>query len=223
LAPLNITVDFPSVFLAKAPQLFHPELFRDGILSGSISLSETLQRPRIVGDVQLVNGRLSGDSWAPFNFIEASGRIAFGGNHASLEFFNAATKDVDLSLRGEIDFENINEVTVRISGATPIFDLTSHQIDCVNKIIFAPAVLTLAPAVVEFELRGGLFQSGWTVSLHEGTGIQSLAISDLDGGAREFPLCLGNSPEEKTLLLGVLPRPETGAEMTRPKRQKKRR
>jgi hypothetical protein len=76
---------------------------------------------------------------------------------------------------------------------------------------------------VEFELRGGLFQSGWTVSLHEGTGIQSSAISDLDGGAHEFPLCLGNSPEEKTLLLGVLPRPETGAEMTRPKRQKKRR
>lgn len=222
LAPLNITVDFPSVFLAKAPQLFHPELFRDGILSGNISLSETLQHPRIVGDVQLVNGKLSSDSWAPFNFIEASGRIAFGGNHASLEFFNAATKDVDLSLRGEIDFENINEVTVRISGATPIFDLTSHQIDCVNKIKFAPTVLTLAPAVLEFELRGGLFQPGWTVSLHEATSLGSSAISDPDSGARKFSLCLSTSPEEKTLLLGALPRPETGAEMTRPKRQEKR-
>jgi hypothetical protein len=223
LAPLNITVDFPSVFLAKAPQIFHPELFRDGILSGNISLSETLQHPRIVGDLQLLSGKLSGDSWAPFNFIEASGRIAFGGRRASVEFFNAATKDVDLSLRGEIDFENINEVTVRISGAAPIFDLTSHQIDCVNKIIFAPAVLTLAPAVVEFELRGGLFQSGWTVSLHEATSLGSSAISDPDSGARKFSLCLSTSPEEKTLLLGALPRPETGAEITRPKRQEKRR
>jgi hypothetical protein len=223
LSPVNVTLDFPLVFLPKAPQLFHPGIFRDGILSGSISLSETLQHPRVVGDVQLVNGKLSSDSWAPLNFIEASGRIAFGGNRASVEFLDAATKDVDLSLRGEIDFEDLNDVTVRISGATPIFDLTSHQIDCVNKIKVGPAVLTLAPAVTEFEFRGGLFQSGWTVSLHEATSLQSSAISDPDGGARKFSLCLSASPEEKTLLLGALPRPETGGEMTQPKKQEKRR
>jgi hypothetical protein len=223
LSPVNVTLDFPLVFLPKAPQLFHPGIFRDGILSGSISLSETLQHPRVVGDVQLVNGKLSSDSWAPLNFIEASGRIAFGGNRASVEFLDAATKDVDLSLRGEIDFEDLNDVTVRISGATPIFDLTSHQIDCVNKIKVGPAVLTLAPAVMEFEFRGGLFQSGWTVSLHEATSLQSSAISDPDGGARKFSLCLSASPEEKTLLLGALPRPETGGEMTQPKKQEKRR
>jgi hypothetical protein len=84
-------------------------------------------------------------------------------------------------------------------------------------------VLTRAPAVAEFELRGGLFQSGWTVSLHEGTGLQSLAISDPDGGVRKFPVCLGSSPEEKALVLGALPRPETGGETSRPKRQEKRR
>jgi hypothetical protein len=222
LAPLNITVDFPSVFLAKMPQLFHPELFRDGILSGSISLSETLQRPRIVGDVQLVNGKLSGDRWSSFNFIEASSRIVFGGNRASVEFFNAATRDVDLSFRGDIDFDDINDVTVRISGATPIFDLTSHQIDCVNNIQVAPAALTLAPAVAQLEFRGGLFQSGWTVSLHEATGLQPLAMSEPDDDAREIPLCVGTGPEEKTLVLGALPRPEAGGEAAGPKRQEKR-
>ncbi len=222
LAPLNITVDFPSVFLAKIPQLFHPELFRDGILSGSISVSDTLQRPRVVGDVQLVNGKLSGDRWTSFNFIEASSRIVFGGNRASVEFFNAATKDVDLSFRGEIDFDDINDVTIRISGATPIFDLTSHQIDCVNNVKVAPAVLTLAPAVAQFEFRGGLFRPGWTVSLHEGTSLQSLAISEPDDAAREFPLCVGTGPEEKTLVLGALPRPEPGGESVGPKRQEKR-
>src|SRR4029077_16910817 len=67
LSPLNVTIDFPSVFLAKAPQLFHPAIFQDGILSGSISLSETLQHPRIGGDVQLINGKLSGDGWTSFD------------------------------------------------------------------------------------------------------------------------------------------------------------
>src|SRR5436309_4851544 len=120
LSPLNVTFDFPSVFLAKAPQLFHPGIFQDGIVSGSISLSETLQHPRIDGDVQLINGKLSGDGWTSFDFTEAGSRIAFAGNRAAVEFLNVATKDVDLSLRGEIDFEDINDVTIRISGATQI-------------------------------------------------------------------------------------------------------
>src|SRR4029077_1083188 len=150
LSPLNVTIDFPSVFLAKAPQLFHPAIFQDGILSGSISVSETLQHPRIGGDVQLINGKLSGDGWTSFGFTEAGSRIAFAGNRASVEFLNVATKEVDLSLRGEIDFEDINDVTIKISGATPIFDLTSTQVDCVNKIKIVPAVLMLAPAVAEF-------------------------------------------------------------------------
>jgi hypothetical protein len=221
LAPLDFTFDFPAVFLAKAPQLFHPEIFRDGILSGSISVSETLQHPRVVGDVQLVNGKLSGGDWTPFNFVEASGRIAFTGNRASVEFLNVASKDADLSLRGEIDFDDINNVTVRIIGATPIFDLTSQQIDCVSKIKIAPAVLTLAPAVSEFEFCGGLSQSNWSVILHESGDLQSLAISYPDAGARKFSLCLGASPEEKTLRLGAFPRPETGGKSSGPKQPEK--
>ena len=223
LAPVDFTIDFPSVFLAKAPQLFHHAIFRDGILSASISVSETLQHPRIVGDVQLVNGKLSGDGSLPFNFVEASGRIAFTGNRASVDFLNVASKDADVSLRGEIDFDEINNVTVRINAATPIFDLTSGQLDCVNKIKIAPAGLTLAPAVTAFEFCGGLFQPSWSVSVHETTGLESSAMSDPDGVARNFPLCLGAGPEEKTLLLGAFPRPETGEESSRPKEREKRR
>src|SRR6266516_2787877 len=223
LSPLNVTVDFPSIFLAKVPQLFHPAIFQDGILSGSVSLSETLQHLRITGDVQLVNGKLSGDGWTSFNLVEASSRIAFAGNRASVEFFNVATKDVDLLLRGEILFDDRNGVSIRMSAATPIFDLTSSQIDCVNKIQMARAVLPLAPAVAEFEFHGGVFQSGWTVALQEDAGSQSLAISDPEGAARKLLLCLGTSPEEKTLLLGALPRAETTVEATRSKGQKKRR
>jgi Uncharacterized protein conserved in bacteria len=162
ISPLNITLNFPSVFLAKAPQLFQPQIFSDGILSGYISLSQTLQRPQIDGDIQLMNGKLSGDVGGSINLTDASGRIVFGGNRASIEFLNVATKNTDLSLRGEIDFQDTNNVTVRINGAMPIFDLTSHQIGCMNKIEFVSVPFTLAPAVAELQFRGAFFQPNWT-------------------------------------------------------------
>src|SRR6266498_753409 len=210
LSPLNMTLNFPSIFLAKAPQLFHPEIFRDGILSGNISLSETLQHPHIEGDIQLVNGKLSGDGGGFINLTEASGRIVFGGNRASIEFLNVAAKDTDLSFRGEIDFQDTSNVTVRINGAMPIFDLTPHQIDCMRKIEFAPAPFTLAPAVAELQFCGALFQPNWTIGLKERTIAESSDIPDPDGITREFPLCFsGNALERATLLLGSLPRPDT--------------
>ena len=222
LSPVNITVDFPWILLGKGPQLFHPGIFQDGILSGNISLSETLQCPRIIGDMQLVNGKLSGDGWPSFNVTEASSRISFTGNHAAVEFLNVATKDADLLLRGEIDFQSIDDVKIRMSGATPLFDLTAQQIDCVSKINITPATLTLAPAVAEFEFRGGVFQSDWTVTLQETNGLESLAMLDPDGGGRKFSLCLDTPSEEKTLLLGALPRATAGGE-TRAKPRDKRR
>src|SRR5947207_2299745 len=218
LSPLNVTIDFPSVFLAKAPQLFHPAIFQDGILSGSISLSETLQHPRIVGDVQLVNAELSGHAGTPANIIEASSRIDFSGNRASVEFFNVASSEVELSLNGEIAFDDPNDVIVRLNGATPIFDLTSKQMDCVNKIEMAPASLTLAPAVGQLEFRGSVFHGGWTVSLQEPNTTLSLTSSDLDPATRQFPLCVGENAEEKTLLLGGPPRQEAADAAARTKR-----
>ena len=157
-----------------------------------------------------------------FNVTGASTLAIFDGDHASLEFLNLATKDVDLALRGEIDFENTKHVLVRIAGATPIFDLMSHPVDCVNKIEIAPAPLPLAPAATELEFRGPLLQSGWSVSLKEGIGNQFSIFSTLDGAGRTFPLCFGTGPEEKTLLLGAVPRAEV-APKVRPKRREKRR
>jgi hypothetical protein len=224
VSPLNITLNFPSIFLAKTPQLFHPQIFSDGILSGNISLSETLQHPHIDGDIQLMNGKLSGDAGGSVNLTEASGRIVFGGNRASIEFLNVATKNTDLSLRGEIDFQDTNNVTVRIDGPTPIFDLTAHQIGCMNKIEFASVPFTLAPAVAELQLCGALFQPNWTIGLKERTSAESSDIPDPDGVTREFPLCFSGNPlETATLLLGSLPRPEAHPTATPPNKGTKAR
>jgi hypothetical protein len=222
MSPLNISLEFPAIFLASAPQFFHSDSFRDGILSGNISLSETLQHPRILGDVQLVHGKLSTSSDSLLNITEASSRIIFDGTRASLEFLNLSTKDVDLALRGEIDFEEMNDVVFRITGATPIFDLMSRPVDCVNKIEILPEALPLAPAATELEFRGGFPGSGWSVSLKEEIGSESLNLAMPNSAVRTFPLCFGTSPDEKTLLLGAVPRPEAGHD-TGSKKQKKRR
>jgi len=221
ISPLKVSLDFPALFLAAAPQFFQSIMLEDGILSGKLSLSETLEHPHVVGEVQLVNGKLAGSD-SLFNVTGASTLAIFDGDHASLEFLNLATKDVDLALRGEIDFENTKHVLVRIAGATPIFDLMSRPVDCVNKIEIAPAALPLAPAATELEFRGPLLQSGWSVSLKEGIGSQFSIFSTADGAGRTFPLCFGTGPEEKTLLLGAVPRAEV-APSVRPKRREKRR
>ena len=221
ISPLSVTLNFPSIFLANAPQVFHPQIFRDGILSGSISLSETLQRPHIDGDIQLVNGRLSGGEGIPFNLTEASGRIVFGGNRGSIEFLNVATKDADLSLSGEIDFEDTNNATIKVTGAMPMFDLTQYPIGCAEKIELASVPFTLAPALAELEFRGGLFQPNWTIGLKERTAAQSFYTPDPNGVSREFPLCFsGTGPEQATLVLGALPRPEARpTETPRPRKR----
>ena len=221
MSPLQISLDFPALFLAAAPRFFHSNILEDGILSGKISLSETLERPRIVGEVQLVNGKLANsDSFS--NVTGASTLAIFDGTHASLEFLNLATKDVDLALRGEIDFENPKHVVVKIAGATPIFDLMSRPVDCVNKIEIAPAALPLAPAATELEFRGPFLQSGWSVGLKEEIGSQFSIVSTVDGAERTFPLCFGTGPEEKTLLLGAVPRSEVAPKIS-PKNREKRR
>src|SRR5262249_9162380 len=222
MSPLNITLAFPSIFLANAPQLLHPQIFNDGILSGNISLSETLQQPRIDGDIQLVNGKLVGDGGTIFNLTEASGRIVFGGNHGAIEFLNLATPDTDLSLRGEIDFQDTNNVTVRINGAMPIFDLTPLPIDCMNRIELASVGFTLAPAVAELQFRGGFFRTNWTIGLKERTIAESSGIPDPNALTWEFPLCFsGASLEKATLLLGTLQQPEAHPKAT-PRPRKRR-
>jgi hypothetical protein len=98
----------------------------------------------------------------------------------------------------------------------------SRPVDCVNKIEIAPAALPLAPAATELEFRGPLLQSGWRVSLKEAIGSQFSIVSMPDGAARIFPLCFGTGPEEKTLLLGAVPRAEVAPKVSPKKREKRR-
>ena len=218
-SPLNMTLEFPAIFLADAPQFFDPQIFHDGILTGKISLSESLRHPRMVGELQLINGKLEN---ASLNLTEGSAHITFNGNQATIDFLNTATKDVDLALRGEIDFHDTNEFVITLVASTPMFDLTAQQPDCVNKIDIQPVAIALAPAVGGLEIRGTPSRS-WRISLKEQTNNQAPLGLNLNQTARTFPFCLGQSAEEKMLSLGAPARPQPSSTAPHPKKRPRRR
>lgn len=215
-SPLGGMITFPSLFLGSTPPFFPFAFFRDGILSGGLSISESLRHPRITGDVQLLNGKLENPS---LNLREANGRITFAGNHAIIEFLNASTKDVDLSLHGEIDFRDSNALAVKINPVMPMFYLTTGALDCINQIEIEPVGTTLAPAVTELDLRGTLFGSTWTLGVKQQTVAGSAPGLSLADTGRNLVLCLGQGLEDKKLALGAPPRPQPSPAKPRGKKR----
>ena len=202
-SPLEATIHFPAIVLAGAPQLLHPAIFNEGIVSGTISVSQNLEHPAITGEVQLLNGVLQN---APLDLTRASGRLTFSGDHGTLEFLNATTKDVDLSLKGEVDFRNSQDLMVRISSATPIFDTSANIQDCVRRIEIAPVDVTLAPTIEEFEFHGGVFGNSWKFGLKERGTAPVATIADQT--PREFRFCGGATAQGEVFNVGVRPRPQ---------------
>src|SRR4030095_365968 len=98
----------------------------------------------------------------------------------------------------------------------------SRPVACVNKMETAPAARPLAPAATELEFRGPLFQSGWSIGLKEEIGSEVFIVSTPYSIERIFPICLGTGPEEKTLLLGAVPRAEVAPNVGPKKREKPR-
>src|SRR5262249_11878993 len=157
-SPLEASIRFPAVVIASAPQFLHPAIFNEGILSGSLALGQNLEHPNVRGEIQLLNGVLQN---APLDLTRASARITISGERATLEFLNAATKEVDLSLKGEVDLRSSNDLAVTISTDSPIFDTTTSVQDCVRGIQISVVDATLAPIIREVEFRGDLFGSNW--------------------------------------------------------------
>jgi hypothetical protein len=163
-SPLEVTIDFPELLLANTPKFFHPEIFTEGLLSGKLSLSQTLQHPKLDGEIQLLNAKLQD---APLGLTQAGARVNFSGDRATLDSFNVATKDVDLSGHGEIEFKDVNDLSLKIWSETPIYDLNASVPSCVNQVEIRQTGLTLAPSITELDFRGGLFASGWKIGLIE--------------------------------------------------------
>jgi hypothetical protein len=215
-SPLEAQIKFPAVVLASAPQFSHPAVFNEGILSGNISWSQTLQHPLIFGDVQLLNAKLQN---APLDFVQASARLTFDGEHGKIEFLNAATHDVDVSLRGDIDLHDLAEAKIDIFPSVPVFELANLPNACVSRINLQPVGITLAPIINQIELRGGIFEGGWKMTLRQAAILaQDQAIPS---ESANIPLCFGEKPAQQSFAFGLHPRP--APEPQRPRKRIKRR
>ena len=215
-SPLEAQISFPTIVLASAPQFFHPPVFNEGIVSGAISWSQTLQHPRISGDVQLMNAKLQNTS---LDVTEASGRISFDGEHGKIEFLNAANNEVEVSLRGDIDLHDLAETKLEIFPSVPVFELTTPPGACVNRINLQPIGITLAPIISQIELQGSVFDGGWTMTS------RPAAIGEhgepIPSDATKVPLCFGEKPAPTAFTFGLHARPSPTPAAT-PSKKKKR-
>jgi len=215
-SPLDAQLTFPTVVLASAPQFLHPPAFNEGILSGQISWSQTIQHPRILGDVQLLNAKLQN---APLDFTQASARLTFDGEHGKIEFFSAATQDVDVSLRGDIDLHDLADAKIDIFPSVPLFELTTPPSSCVSRINLQPIGITLAPMINQIELRGSVFEGNWTMTPRQAAiGGQGQLVP---AEATKIPLCFGDKAAQQSFGFGLHPKATPAPE--RPRKKSKRR
>lgn len=215
-SPLDAQIKFPTVVLASAPQFFHPPVFNQGILSGAISWSQTLQHPDVTGDVQLLDAKLQD---APLDFTQASARLTFDGEHGKIEFFNAATQEVDVSLRGDIDLRDLADVKIDIFPSVPLFELTPLPTSCASRINLQPIGITLAPMINQIELHGSVFEGSWTMTPRQA------AISAqgqlVPAEATKIPLCFSDKSAQQSFGFGLHPKATPAPD--RPRKKSKRR
>jgi hypothetical protein len=186
-------------------------MFVDGVLSGRLTISASLDHPQLRGFVYLINGRLLGG--APF-----STGINFGGQSATIDFARIAQKEVRRprarassapasTARGEIDFHDLTDIRVRVLPNEPVTALTLLEPDdCVNGIEFLPngtAGLPQRQLVDEIGLRGSFSAPEWTISLNEKHSADPLETFLRGGSSRTFRICHDLESPAKTLTLGV--------------------
>src|SRR4029077_8279419 len=189
------------------PHFLSHDLFSNGILSGQISISETLRHPTVSGDLELINGELL-PTVTRAGANGCSGWIIFIGKSASLDVANISTRDADVSLRGEIDFTDLNALAINVSGSAPMFDMTSRTgIDCVRgiQLLSTPATETMFPKIEELTFHGSIFRPDWTVTLKESMGRQPFGGLVNPDATRTLLFCTGVQPHQETLLLGCEP------------------
>jgi hypothetical protein len=190
--PLAASLSFPSIFLAKLPAYLSRGVFTRGILSGNLSISNTLQHPTILGEASLIDAQFLGG-------LSLSTGISFKGPAATIDFVRLKQDAVDVSARGEIEFHDLSDIELKVVPSASLLEAASLSPgDCVSSVKFSTSSFdTLSPRPVsEFDFRGSLFARDWTVSVS--------SPGDVDP-APAFPICSDGSARGKTLTLQVTP------------------
>jgi hypothetical protein len=197
--PLSATLNFPAVFLAKLPGYLSRNVFTRGILSGNLTISNSIAHPNIVGDANLIDAQFLGGA-------SLSAGLSFKGSTGEIDFARLKQNQADISARGEVELSDIADAGFRFSPSTALIESTSLEPgDCVNSVQVFPGGGENQPAtpIQQVDVRGGLFGSAWRISLfHESP---SGETQGGEGAPRTFPFCDGAEPRGKTLTLQVAP------------------
>jgi|GEM_PF-525667 len=222
--PLSATLNFPAILLAKLPLYLSRRTFVDGILSGRLTISDSLHHPQVRGTAHLINGRLLGQA-------ALSTSVTFTGRSATIDFAEVAQKNVRHSARGEIDFRDLADVTIKIAPSAPVIELTPlGSDDCIDGIELSPNGANnphflesrSRQRINEIDFRGGLFASNWKISLSEEHMNDPLETFRQGATSQTFPICPDLQSSGKTLTLGAVERPFTdGAPRSKVRRQRK--
>jgi len=190
--PLQATLNFPAIFLAKLPAYISRGTFTRGILSGNLTVSESIQHPKIAGDANLIDGQFLGGSSLSLGVI-------FKGEMAAIDFARIKQNGADILARGEIDLRALPDFSLKLVPGTPLIEsISSEPADCVKTIEFLPAASSTLPSrpVNELDFSGSLFARSWTVSLPNPNGVDS---------PQTFSFCFDEQSRGKTLTLRIAP------------------
>jgi hypothetical protein len=188
--PLAATLNFPSIFLAKLPAYLSRGTFTRGILSGNLTVSNSLRHPTILGEASLIDAQF-------LRGFSLSTGLTFTGPAATIDYARFTQNRVEVAARGEIDFHDLADIELKILPGAPLLESTSLASgDCVSGIEFSPGPFgTLSPTPVSaLAFRGSLFARAWTISL--------ASPNDVDL-PQAFPFCSGDMSRAKTLTLQI--------------------
>jgi hypothetical protein len=187
-----VSLSFPSIFLAKLPAYLSRGVFTRGILSGNLTVSNSLQHPTVLGEASLIDAHF-------LRGLSLSTGITFKGPSATIDFVRLKQDAVEVSARGEIGFRDLADIELRLLPSPSLVELTTLVAgDCVKGVDFAATSLdTLSPRPVsELSFRGGLFAQDWTFSVS--------SPNDVDP-PQAFPFCFSDQSRGKTLTLAIAP------------------
>lgn len=192
--PLSATLNFPALFLGKMPAFIFRGAFTRGILSGNVTLSDSVRHPLVFGTVNLVDGQLLRGS-------AISGGLNFKGRNAMIDFAHLKDRDADIAARGEIDFEDVSDIRIALAPSTPLTPtMALSGEDCVSDVAFhaSPAITRLGGSADQINLRGNIDGSGWMISLRPENSPDSQ-------NETTSPLSWALCRDGKTLSLGFAP------------------
>jgi hypothetical protein len=217
----SLNVNFPAVFPARLPRFITRDTFRDGIISGQITVVGPEAHAAVSGDLQLTNGKLNP---AHLHFSDISARIVFQGHDASIDFLNLADGNLVLSLHGKAGFDDLNKMNVQLSAPGPLTILApSTDAQCINDIRLAPmtsgAVATTVDAV---GLIGGIHNS-WSLAIPSQPPATDKPPASGPTPIKTVPICFGADSHATAFVVGVEPTVPPAPVKARPKKSKRHR